>query len=149
MACTGTDTHAVSTRCPSSSTIVTGVWLRASRSAIMDQTFSVVKRSGEHAGQGNSRTFSVSRKVRTIQATCGRPRNKWFCRARIKGRATGRNTREMFVVDHTIEDAPASDAELRVTSALVSELRIHADANVDERRTVCADTCWLANDPNS
>ncbi|GFW34078.1 hypothetical protein TNCV_287621 [Trichonephila clavipes] len=52
-----------------------------------------------------------------------------------------------FVVDHTIEDAPAGDATLRVAAAMVSELRVHAATNVIE--TVCADTFCLANDPNS
>ncbi|GFV38410.1 transposable element Tc1 transposase [Trichonephila clavipes] len=37
----------------------------------MDQTFSIGERSGERADQGNSRAFSVSRKVRTILETCG------------------------------------------------------------------------------
>ncbi|GFY01882.1 hypothetical protein TNCV_1468691 [Trichonephila clavipes] len=35
-----------------------------------------------------------------------------------------------FVVNHSIEDAPAIDAESRVAAALVSEQRVHADANV-------------------
>ncbi|GFT22776.1 hypothetical protein TNCV_1856461 [Trichonephila clavipes] len=62
MACAGAD--AASTRCHSSSTVVTAVWRRASRSATMGQTF---ERSGKRAGKGDNRTFSVSRKVRTIQ----------------------------------------------------------------------------------
>ncbi|GFU10943.1 DUF4817 domain-containing protein [Trichonephila clavipes] len=37
----------------------------------MDKTFSFGERSGEHAGQNNSQTFSVSRKVRTLPAKCG------------------------------------------------------------------------------
>ncbi|GFW20689.1 hypothetical protein TNCV_1049121 [Trichonephila clavipes] len=48
---------------------------------------SILERSGESASQGNIRTFSVSRKVRTIPATCGRAlsyRNVGFHRSRIK-----------------------------------------------------------------
>ncbi|GFW38318.1 hypothetical protein TNCV_1331711 [Trichonephila clavipes] len=70
MACTGTDAHAASTRCHSSSTIVTGVWCRERHSATLDPTFSIGERSRERAGQGNSRTFFVPRKVRTIPTTC-------------------------------------------------------------------------------
>ncbi|GFW85261.1 hypothetical protein TNCV_3250011 [Trichonephila clavipes] len=50
----------------------------------------------------------------------------------------------MFVVDHTIEDASVCDAASRITSAMVSKLRVHAAANVDKLFTCC-----LANDPNS
>ncbi|GFY05321.1 hypothetical protein TNCV_2207671 [Trichonephila clavipes] len=49
-ACTGTDAHAVSTRCHRSSTAVTGP---ASRSATMYQTFSIGERSEERAGQNS------------------------------------------------------------------------------------------------
>ncbi|GFV74607.1 hypothetical protein TNCV_5130491 [Trichonephila clavipes] len=35
-----------------------------------------------------------------------------------------------FVVDQTIENVPVSDEESRVATALVSEKRVHADANV-------------------
>ncbi|GFY11788.1 hypothetical protein TNCV_1529801 [Trichonephila clavipes] len=71
MTCTGADAHVASTRCHSSSIVVIGVWRRASRSATMDQLFSIGERSSERAGQGSSRTFSVSRKVRTIPSTRG------------------------------------------------------------------------------
>ncbi|GFW71081.1 hypothetical protein TNCV_91241 [Trichonephila clavipes] len=37
-----------------------------------------------------------------------------------------------FVIYHTIEDAPVYDAALKVASAMISELRIHAIANVVE-----------------
>ncbi|GFX55310.1 hypothetical protein TNCV_3968641 [Trichonephila clavipes] len=37
-----------------------------------------------------------------------------------------------FVVDRTIEDAPISDAESRLASAIVSELRVHAAENIVE-----------------
>ncbi|GFU05614.1 hypothetical protein TNCV_3292071 [Trichonephila clavipes] len=45
-----------------------------------------------------------------------------------KGRLAIRAPR--FVIDHTIEDAPVIDASSRVTTAMVSELRVHAAANV-------------------
>ncbi|GFW05002.1 hypothetical protein TNCV_597961 [Trichonephila clavipes] len=35
-----------------------------------------------------------------------------------------------FVVDHTIEDAHVCDLASRVATAMVSELRVHAAANV-------------------
>ncbi|GFY25671.1 hypothetical protein TNCV_2487911 [Trichonephila clavipes] len=38
----------------------------------------------------------------------------------------------MFVVDHTIEYTPVSDAVSNVAADMVSELRIHAAANVIE-----------------
>ncbi|GFT16333.1 hypothetical protein TNCV_2488841 [Trichonephila clavipes] len=38
----------------------------------MDQMFSMVEDLGESTGQGNSRTFFVSRKVHIIPATYGR-----------------------------------------------------------------------------
>ncbi|GFT46991.1 DDE_Tnp_IS1595 domain-containing protein [Trichonephila clavipes] len=38
----------------------------------------------------------------------------------------------MFVVDHTIEDAPDCDAASREAAAMVSELRVHAAASVVE-----------------
>ncbi|GFV56261.1 hypothetical protein TNCV_106171 [Trichonephila clavipes] len=47
-----------------------------------------------------------------------------------KGRLTIRAPR--FVVDHTIDDASECDAASRVAAALVSELRVHATANVVE-----------------
>ncbi|GFV54334.1 hypothetical protein TNCV_4366091 [Trichonephila clavipes] len=36
-----------------------------------------------------------------------------------------------FVVDHTIEYAPIFDAASSVAAVMVSELRVHAAANVD------------------
>ncbi|GFS86014.1 hypothetical protein TNCV_1220041 [Trichonephila clavipes] len=90
----------------------------------MDQTFSTGERSEEIADQGNSRTFSVSRNVRTILATCSRAlscRNVRFLRAKKR-----------FVVNHTIEDAPTFDAASRVAAAMVSELRVYAAANIVE-----------------
>ncbi|GFU72612.1 hypothetical protein TNCV_4838401 [Trichonephila clavipes] len=65
----------------------------------MDQTFSIGERSGERAGQDNSRIFSVSSKVRTIPSKCDRALsclNTGFRRARIKGRTMGRNKPEML-----------------------------------------------------
>ncbi|GFX13575.1 putative DD41D transposase [Trichonephila clavipes] len=38
----------------------------------------------------------------------------------------------LFVVDHTIEDSPVCDAAPRVAEVMVSELRVHATANVVE-----------------
>ncbi|GFU16393.1 hypothetical protein TNCV_835821 [Trichonephila clavipes] len=98
MACTSTDDRAASTQYHSSSAVETGVWWRASRSTTIDLTFSIGERSGERAGKGNSQTFSLSRKVRTIPTTCGCVLSflkVGFRRTRIKGRATGRNTLEM------------------------------------------------------
>ncbi|GFW28463.1 hypothetical protein TNCV_4641281 [Trichonephila clavipes] len=37
-----------------------------------------------------------------------------------------------FIVDHTIEDAPVCDPASRVAATMVSELRVHAAANVVE-----------------
>ncbi|GFX95782.1 hypothetical protein TNCV_2083621 [Trichonephila clavipes] len=37
-----------------------------------------------------------------------------------------------FVVDHTIEDAPVYDAASIVATDMISELRVHAVANVVE-----------------
>ncbi|GFS52093.1 hypothetical protein TNCV_1105041 [Trichonephila clavipes] len=37
-----------------------------------------------------------------------------------------------FIVDHPIADSPVCDAALRVAAAMVSELRVHATANVVE-----------------
>ncbi|GFX28553.1 hypothetical protein TNCV_1153611 [Trichonephila clavipes] len=51
-----------------------------------------------------------------------------------------------FVVDHIIEDAFAGDAASRVAAAMVSELRVHAAANVVELFVL---TLSLANDPDS
>ncbi|GFW58968.1 hypothetical protein TNCV_2830741 [Trichonephila clavipes] len=87
------------------------------------------KSSGEHAAQGNSRTFSFSRKVRTIPAACGRViscLNLGFHRIGTNSRATGLNTPEMFIFDPIIEDASFCDAASRVAAAIVSELRVHA-----------------------
>ncbi|GFU30225.1 hypothetical protein TNCV_4447181 [Trichonephila clavipes] len=68
--------------------------------------FSIGERSGEHSGQGNSRIFSVSRKVRTIPATCGCTLSclnvEFRRRTQIKGRATGRNTTN---VTYTVQSA--------------------------------------------
>ncbi|GFX17917.1 hypothetical protein TNCV_2293651 [Trichonephila clavipes] len=72
MVCTGTYIHKASTRCHSSSTGVTGVWLQVGHSSAIDQPFSIGEISGERDDQGNCRTSSVSRKVCTIPATCGR-----------------------------------------------------------------------------
>ncbi|GFW92899.1 hypothetical protein TNCV_3495321 [Trichonephila clavipes] len=97
-------------------------------SATIYQTFSILERFGERTGQGNSRTFAVSRKVRTIPTTGGRVLsclNVGICRAQIKGRC--------FVVDDTIEDAPLCGAASRVAAAMVFELRVHAAANVIEQ----------------
>ncbi|GFV76816.1 hypothetical protein TNCV_4730361 [Trichonephila clavipes] len=38
----------------------------------------------------------------------------------------------MFVVYHTIEETPVCDAALRVAAAMVSDLTVHAAANVVE-----------------
>ncbi|GFU46873.1 hypothetical protein TNCV_640251 [Trichonephila clavipes] len=64
----------------------------------MDQTFSIGDESGESAGQRNSWTFSVSRKLLKILATCDRALfclNVGFHRTRINSKAMGRNTPEM------------------------------------------------------
>ncbi|GFX87716.1 hypothetical protein TNCV_4304251 [Trichonephila clavipes] len=45
MSCTSTDAYAASTRCHSSSTIVTSVWQQGSRSTTMEQTFSIGERN--------------------------------------------------------------------------------------------------------
>ncbi|GFV71022.1 hypothetical protein TNCV_1447221 [Trichonephila clavipes] len=71
MECTGTDAHEATTRYHSSSTVVTGVWELVNYSSIMDQTFSIGDISGECDGQNNSRTFFISRNVRTIPEICG------------------------------------------------------------------------------
>lgn len=68
MACTGTSVHETSTLCHNSLTVVIGKWWHASRSATIDQTYSIGERSGECAGQGNS--SSLARKVTTVQKTC-------------------------------------------------------------------------------
>ncbi|GFW83235.1 uncharacterized protein TNCV_2508751 [Trichonephila clavipes] len=49
---------------------------------------------------------------------------------RTRGDRTIHHTR--LVVDYTIEDAPVCDAASRVAAAVVSELRVHATANVVE-----------------
>ncbi|GFT96027.1 hypothetical protein TNCV_313131 [Trichonephila clavipes] len=36
----------------------------------------------------------------------------------------------MFVVDHSIQDAPVCDAASKVAAAMVSKLRVHAAENV-------------------
>ncbi|GFT22409.1 hypothetical protein TNCV_3273811 [Trichonephila clavipes] len=45
---------------------------------------------------------------------------------------TSRHSCTRFVVDHTIEDTLICDAASRVAAALISELRVHAAANVIE-----------------
>ncbi|GFX70502.1 hypothetical protein TNCV_4474361 [Trichonephila clavipes] len=52
MTCTCTDAHTASTQCHRSSTVVIGVWWRASHSATMDHVFSTGERSGERVCQG-------------------------------------------------------------------------------------------------
>ncbi|GFV35089.1 hypothetical protein TNCV_1853061 [Trichonephila clavipes] len=52
MVCTGTDDHTASKRFHSSSTVVTGIWGRASHLSSIHQTFSIGERSGERAGPG-------------------------------------------------------------------------------------------------
>ncbi|GFU69046.1 hypothetical protein TNCV_4457731 [Trichonephila clavipes] len=82
----------------------------------MNRTFSIRERSGERAGQGNSQTFSVSRKIRTIPATCGR----------------ALSAAETFVIDNTIEFVPVCDLASMVAAAIVPQLIVHAVANVVE-----------------
>ncbi|GFT04621.1 hypothetical protein TNCV_333881 [Trichonephila clavipes] len=78
----------------------------------MDQMFSV----GECADQGNSRTFSVSRKV-----------------PQYRQHAVVNNSAETFIFDQRTGDAPVGDAASRVASGMISELRLHTAANVIEQ----------------
>ncbi|GFU02700.1 hypothetical protein TNCV_535231 [Trichonephila clavipes] len=41
-----------------------------------------------------------------------------------------RGDRDVFVVDHAIEDAPVSGASSSIAAAIASELRVHAAENV-------------------
>ena len=69
--------------------------------ATVDQTFSVGERSGKHAGQGSSRTFFASRKVRKISVTwscalsCG---NVAFLKKRVDPEARGINKRNVMAI---------------------------------------------------
>ncbi|GFX14697.1 hypothetical protein TNCV_4016951 [Trichonephila clavipes] len=53
----------------------------------------------------------------------------------------------LFVVDHTIEDAPVWDAASSGSHS--HNLRAESPCFYKRRRTVRADTCCLANDPDS
>ncbi|GFY22790.1 hypothetical protein TNCV_2180511 [Trichonephila clavipes] len=68
MAFTGTYAHGTSTRCHSSSTVVTNVCKRASCSVTMDQTFSIGERSGERAGQRTTEHFPYQGRTRKVAA---------------------------------------------------------------------------------
>ncbi|GFW77302.1 hypothetical protein TNCV_924181 [Trichonephila clavipes] len=45
---------------------------------------------------------------------------------------TSRHSCTRFVVDHITEDVPVCDAVSRVATAMVSELKVHAAANIVE-----------------
>ncbi|GFX85725.1 hypothetical protein TNCV_2471271 [Trichonephila clavipes] len=79
MSCRGTETHAASTRCHSSSTVV-------------------------HCRMATNQSL-------------GNHGPEVFC---------------WFVIDYTIEDTPTGDITSMVASVMVSELRVHAAANVIE-----------------
>ena len=81
-----------------SSTEVTGVWWRASRSATIDQIFSFDERSGKRVDQGQySNIFCIKEdpnKTGNIQS-CIILHYRAFRGAQIKGRAISLNTIEM------------------------------------------------------
>ena len=60
MTCTGTDPHAASTKCSSSSRGMAGLWWRVCRLETNGHSFSTGDRSKECGDQGNIQTFFVS-----------------------------------------------------------------------------------------